>query len=83
MNEKWMTNKHILNIKEHLVFEIVKIIKKNCNQCEYTKILGINQEKISQLINSKLQVFSLEKLIEFLILLECNIFILIKPKNEK
>ena len=49
---------------------------------EYTTILGIDQPKISALKQGKLSVFSIERLMRFLLLLGCDIEITVKGKTK-
>jgi predicted XRE-type DNA-binding protein len=58
---------------------------RNFNQMETGEILGINQPKVSALRNGKLEGFSMERLITFLIKLDQDVKIVIKekPKSRK
>jgi len=67
--------------KAKLAMRINDIIdKKRLKQVEAAKILGINQPKVSALINGRLSGFSMERLILFLNLLDQDVEILVKPK---
>ena len=57
--------------------------KKGLKQIEAARILGINQPKISALINGRLSGFSMEKLIHFLNLLNQDVEIFVKPKSNR
>jgi predicted XRE-type DNA-binding protein len=61
------------------------IEEKNYNQKQAGEILGINQPKISALLNGRLEGFSMERLIHFLNCLDQDVKILIteKPKRRK
>src|SRR5947199_4695060 len=75
------------NPEEHLLkakFAIVvnTIIKdKNLTQIDAAKLLGIDQPKVSRLSRGILSGFSLDKLVVFLILLNQDIEINIKPHS--
>lgn len=70
--------------KAKLAMRIEDIItKRKLKQNKAAKILGINQPKISALINGRLSGFSMERLIHFLNLLDQNVEIVIKPKLSK
>jgi len=56
------------------------ITEKGLNQQEVSQILGIDEAKISNLKNGRLQKFSLEKMFSFLVALGQNIEILVTPQ---
>ena len=62
-----------------LIYNIIEA--KKLNQKEAGKILGINQPKVSALKNGRLDGFSIERLFRFLILLDQDIDIVVKPKS--
>lgn len=67
--------------KAKLAMRIEEIIeKRGLKQAEAAKMLGINQPKISALINGRLSGFSLERLIHFLNLLDQNVEIIVTAK---
>jgi len=67
-------------IKARLAMNIDALIDKmKLTQDGAAKILGINQPKISALVNGKLSGFSIERLFKFLIILNQDINIIIKP----
>ena len=67
--------------KAKLAMRIESIIeKRNLTQVEAAKILGINQPKISALMNGRLSGFSMERLIHFLTLLDQNVDIVVSSK---
>lgn len=67
--------------KAKLAMRIEDIIKKRqLKQVEAAELLGINQPKISALMNGRLSGFSLERLIHFLNLLDQDVEIVIKAK---
>jgi len=69
--------------KAKLVWEIEQIIKKKkLTQIEASKIMGINQPKVSALIRRKLDGFSVERLIHFLNALGQDVDIIVKAKPE-
>lgn len=60
---------------------IENIIKKRkLKQIEAAEILGINQPKISALMNGRLSGFSIERLIHYLNLLDQDVEIIVKAK---
>lgn len=68
--------------KAKLAMRIEEIIeKRNLTQNAAAKILGINQPKISALINGQLSGFSMERLLHFLNLLNQDIEIIVKTKR--
>jgi predicted XRE-type DNA-binding protein len=71
-------DEHLLKAKFAMV--INKIIKeKNLTQIEAAKVLDIDQPKVSRLSRGQLSGFSIDKLIVFLILLNQDIEVNVKP----
>jgi predicted XRE-type DNA-binding protein len=56
------------------------ITEKGLSQQEVSQILGIDEAKISNLKNGRLQKFSLEQMFSFLVALGQNIEILVTPQ---
>lgn len=70
-------------MKSDLTAQISHIIKtKKLTQTQVAKILGVTQPRISSLISGDLDLFSIEKLMQFLQLLGQDIEIMIRPKPE-
>ena len=68
-------------VKAKLAMRIESIIeKRGLKQIEAAKMLGINQPKISALINGRLSGFSMERLIHFLNCLNQNVEIIVTSK---
>jgi len=71
-------------VKAKLAMRITEIIENNqFKQAEAAKILGINQPKISALMNGRLSGFSMEKLIHFLNQLNQDVEIIVKARKTK
>lgn len=69
-------------IRAQIMSRITEIIKeRGLNQTQAGKILGLTQSKVSNLMNGKLSVFSLEHLLRLLNALERDVEIIIKPKS--
>lgn len=70
--------------KARLAFRISQIIdKRQLRQEKAGEILGINQPKISALVNGNLSGFSIERLINYLIKLDQDVEIVIRPHKPK
>jgi len=72
--------------KAQLAFQISEAIKnRHLSQTDAAKLLCIDQPKISAIINGRLSGFSLERLIQFLNLLDRDVQIIVsqKPRNHK
>src|SRR5687767_2416990 len=68
--------------KAKLAMRIETILeRKKLTQAKAAKMLGINQPKISALINGRLNGFSMERLIHFLNLLNQDVKIVVKTKS--
>jgi len=69
-----------LDIKVRLVVEIVRVIHaRHLSQATAAHVLKINQPKVSALVNYKLDGFSVERLMTFLIALGQDVEIRIRP----
>lgn len=69
-------------IRAKIMSFITEIIKeRGLNQTQAGKILNLTQPKVSNLINGKLSMFSLEHLFQLLNALEEDVEIIIKPKS--
>lgn len=68
-------------IRAQIMSHITEIIKeRGFNQTQTGKILKLTQSKVSNLMNGKLSIFSLEHLLRLLNALERDVEIIIKPK---
>lgn len=73
-------------IRSRLMSRVTEIIKeRGLSQGEAGKMLGLEQGRVSELMNGKLSLFSLERLYKLLNALEQDVEIIVKPKtaNEK
>jgi predicted XRE-type DNA-binding protein len=81
-NDLGYTNPDEYLLKVKFAMVVNKIIKdKNLTQMAAAKILEIDQPKISRLSRGQLAGFSLDKLMTFLILLNQDIEVNIKPHS--
>ena len=70
--------------KSELAVEIFKIIKRRrLTQAAAGKILGINQPKVSALLNGRLDGFSTDRLFRFLNALGCEVRISVSSPRRK
>jgi len=70
--------------KAKIASRICDIIKDSgLNQVATSKLLGIDQPRVSDLVCGRLRRFSTEKLFEFLTALDQDIEIVIKPKSRR
>lgn len=69
-------------IRSQIMSRITEIIKeRELNQGQAGKVLGLKQGRVSELMNGKLSLFSLEHLYKLLNALEQDVEIIIKPKT--
>ena len=69
--------------KTRLAMQVNELLKdRRLKQVEAAGVLGIPQPKVSALANYRLDGFSVEKLMEFLTLLNQDVEILIRPSRE-
>ncbi len=73
------------NAKVQLAFAINTILEKKSfgTQQAIAKVLGAKQPEVSALRNYKLRIFSLERLVEFLMALDNDVEITIRPARAK
>ncbi|MGN7661037.1 MAG: helix-turn-helix domain-containing protein [Anaplasma sp.] len=80
-----MREKHAPNgqkIKPQILGIIKEIIRKSqWNQMAAAKVLGVDQPKVSQIINGRAAGFSLERLLVFLLRLHCKIELSVSMKK--
>lgn len=77
-----LENSDELLVKAELARRISGIIAaENITQTEAAKILGIDQPKVSALVNGKLSGFSTTRLFRFLNVLGRDVEIVVKPKS--
>ncbi len=71
-------------IKAQLVFKIDGIIKKRgVTQVATAKLLGIRQPDVSKMLRGEFRQFSVERLMRFLVALDQDVEIIIKPHRSK
>jgi predicted XRE-type DNA-binding protein len=79
-----LENAEEMLIKAKLARQIyICITERQLSQIEAAKILGIDQPKVSNLINGKLAAFSIERLFRFLNAFDRDIEITIKTKSSE
>jgi predicted XRE-type DNA-binding protein len=70
--------------KSELAVQIFKLIKhRRLTQTAAGKILGINQPKVSALLNGRLDGFSTDRLLRFLNALGCDVQIAVSAPHPK
>lgn len=68
-------------VKSDLIFKISQIVKrKKYTQIQVAKIIGVDQPRVSLLIRGRLDLFSVETLMNFLNSLGQDVQIVVKPK---
>jgi predicted XRE-type DNA-binding protein len=79
-----LENAEEMLVKAKLARQIyVCITDRQLSQTEAAKLLGIDQPKVSNLINGKLAAFSIERLFRFLNALDRDVEITIKAKSSE
>lgn len=75
-----MPNAQEMLVKAELVRQICKLVeKRHLTQAQIGELLGLPQPKVSQLLRGRLTGFSSDRLMRFLMKLECDIEIRIRP----
>lgn len=71
-------------VKAQLVFKIDTIIKdRGLKQIEAADLFGIRQPDISKMLRGELRQFSVERLLRFLVALDQDVAIIIKPHRDR
>lgn len=66
--------------KTRLALALNRIVKARAlKQVDAARILGVPQPKVSALVNYRLDGFSVEKLMEFIVALGCDVEIIVRP----
>jgi predicted XRE-type DNA-binding protein len=71
-------------VKAQLVFRIDGIIKKRrLKQVEAADLLGIRQPDVSKMLRGEFRQFSVERLLRFLVALDQDVEIVVKPHRDR
>ncbi len=71
-------------VKAQLVFKIDAIMKKRrLKQVEAAGMFGVRQPDVSKMLRGEFRQFSVERLLRFLVALDQDVEILIKPHRDK
>ena len=69
--------------KTRLALAINRIIKEQrLKQVDAARLLGVPQPKVSALVNYRLDGFSVEKLMDFIVALGLDVEIIVRPKRD-
>jgi predicted XRE-type DNA-binding protein len=71
-------------VKAQLVFKIDAIMKKRrLKQVEAAELLGVRQPDVSKMLRGEFRQFSVERLLRFLVALDQDVEIVIRPHRGK
>ena len=71
-------------VKAQLVFKIDSIMKaRGLKQVEAADLFGIQQPDVSKMLRGEFRQFSVERLLRFLVALNQDVQIVVKPHREK
>ena len=71
-------------VKAQLVFRIDGIIKeRHLKQVEVADLLGIRQPDVSKMLRGEFRQFSVERLLRFLVALNQDVEIVVKPHRDR
>jgi predicted XRE-type DNA-binding protein len=71
-------------IKAQLVFKIDTIMKqRHLKQAETAALLGIRQPDVSKMLRGEFRQFSVERLLRFLVALDQDVQIVVKPHQDR
>ena len=70
-------------VKAHLVFKIDTLMKeRGLKQVEAADLFGIRQPDVSKLLRGEFRQFSVERLLRFLVALDQDVEIVVKPHRD-
>ncbi len=71
-------------VKAQLVFKIDAIMKRRrLKQVEAAELLGVRQPDVSKLLRGEFRQFSVERLLRFLVALNQDVEIVVKPRRDR
>jgi predicted XRE-type DNA-binding protein len=71
-------------VKAQLVFKIDAILKKRgLKQVEAAELFGVRQPDVSKLLRGEFRQFSVERLLRFLVVLDHDVEIVVKPHRNR
>jgi predicted XRE-type DNA-binding protein len=71
-------------VKAQLVFKIDTIMKRRrLKQVEAANLLGVRQPDVSKMLRGEFRQFSVERLLRFLVALNQDVEIVVKPHRDK
>ena len=71
-------------VKAQLVFKIDKIMKeRGLKQIEAAHLFGIHQPDVSKMLRGEFRQFSVERLLRFLVALDQDVEIVVKPHRDR
>jgi predicted XRE-type DNA-binding protein len=71
-------------VKAQLVFKIDPILKsRGLKQVEAAELLGIRQPDVSKMLRGEFRQFSVERLLRFLVALDQDVAIMVKPHRDR
>jgi len=71
-------------VKAQLVYKIYTILKKRgLKQVEAAELFGVRQPDVSKMLRGEFRQFSVERLLRFLVALDQDVEIIVKPHRER
>jgi predicted XRE-type DNA-binding protein len=71
-------------IKAQLVYKIDALLKERClKQAEAAELFGVRQPDVSKMLRGEFRQFSVERLLQFLVALDQDVSIVVKPHRRK
>lgn len=71
-------------VKAQLVFKIDKVMKqRGLKQVEAAALFGVRQPDVSKMLRGEFRQFSVERLLRFLVALDQDVEIVVKPHRER
>jgi len=71
-------------VKAQLVFKIDTILKaRGLKQVEAARLFGVRQPDVSKMLRGEFRQFSVERLLRFLVALDQDVEIVVKPRRDR
>jgi predicted XRE-type DNA-binding protein len=71
-------------VKAQLVFKIDKVMKqRGLKQVEAAQLFGVRQPDVSKMLRGEFRQFSVERLLRFLVALDQDVEIVVKPHRDR
>ena len=83
-NDLGLPNAKVHAVKAQLIFKIATLLKeRDLKQMEAGELFGVQQPIVSRMLRGDFRQFSVERLLRFLVALDQDVDIVVKPHRDK